>query len=46
MLNIAPALARYLGYAILKRVFETPASQLHGIFPVLLAIRALNKEPL
>jgi hypothetical protein len=46
MLNVAPGLAHYLSYAMLKRVFETPASQLHGIFPVLLAIRALSKEPL
>lgn len=46
MLNVAPNLSRYLGYAIHKRVLETPATQLHGIFPVLLMVRALNKEPL
>jgi nucleoside phosphorylase len=46
MLNIAPDLSRFMGYLILKRVFELPAAQLHGIFPVLLAIRALNREPL
>lgn len=46
MLNTAPGLARFMGYLILKRVFELPAAQLHGIFPVLLAIRALSREPL
>jgi hypothetical protein len=46
MLNAAPDLSRFMGYLILKRVFELPAAQLHGIYPVLLAIRALNREPL
>ena len=46
MLNSAPDLSRFMGYLILKRVFELPAAQLHGIYPVLLAIRALNREPL
>ena len=46
MLNAAPDLSHFMGYLILKRVFELPAAQLHGIYPVLLAIRALNREPL
>jgi hypothetical protein len=46
MLNVAPDLARFMGYLILKRVFELPAAQLHGIYPVLLAIRTLTREPL
>jgi hypothetical protein len=45
MLNVAPCIARYLGYAMFKRVFEAPAAQLHGLFPVLLAVRAVSKEP-
>jgi nucleoside phosphorylase len=46
MLNVAPELASHMGHLVLKRVFELPAAQLHGIYPVLLAIRALNREPL
>jgi hypothetical protein len=46
MLNVAPELASHLGHLILKRVFELPAAQLHGLFPVLLAVRALDQEPL
>jgi hypothetical protein len=46
MLNAVPGFARYFGYLLLKRVFELPAAQLHGMFPVLLAVRALNRESL
>jgi nucleoside phosphorylase len=45
MLRVAPVAAHHLGYGMFKRVTEAPASQLHGLFPVLLAIRAMSKEP-
>jgi nucleoside phosphorylase len=45
MLRVAPSIAHHLGYGMFKRVTEAPASQLHGLFPVLLAIRAMSKEP-
>jgi hypothetical protein len=38
MLDAAPAFADYVSYDVLERVFQEPASQLHGMYPVLLLV--------
>jgi hypothetical protein len=46
MLETSPAFVDYVNEDALERVFRAPASQLHGIYPVLLLIRALSSTPL
>lgn len=46
MVRVWPALGADVGYAASKLAFELPAHQLHGMWPLLLYLRASQPQPL
>ncbi len=46
MVRVWPALGADIGYAASKLAFELPAHHLHGMWPLLLYLRASQRQPL